>query len=895
MRTLESKKASRPKSLKRNRRSLKKNPQTLEIPVLRNKIATESTSQDDSSLQVVDGSISDAERRKKDVAASFVTKNKVSDTNVVSRSQRGRVQKCEYHSTSSTDQHPIGSSSTVHEKSIFKERTDDTAQPIALAKQGKDGISNSDNEDAYSLQQELGKEEIHQTQDSEEKIKGRDDQNTAVYNDHGHNDAVSVSRTTAILPLQSTVSSDDDVPLASLIALKRQKRKNSARDSSIKKKPARTPQMKEFPYYERAIRRLEFQHPELATLWDRLDAETTVELECAEQPKSLKLQLMPFQLQGLNWLKRQESSSYRGGILADEMGMGKTIQTIALLLSEPRGKPTLIVAPVVALLQWKSEIELHSDHSLQVYTYHGASRTANAKELCECDVVLTSYNMVETVYRKEHKGFRSKSGVVKEKSVLHSINFYRIVLDEAHKIKSHSNTTTAIYELQSDRKLCLTGTPLQNRIGEIFSLLKFLKADPFVYCFCACCSCKTLTNPRTLMCNSCKHSCKQHSCFFNVALLKPINDFGNDWRGQAAFAKVHILLRRIMLRRTKLENADDIGLPPRVVRVRRDLFSKEEEDLYHSLFIESKRKFDTYVEEGVVLNNYINIFQLITRMRQMADHPDLVLANKNKTIDVKTQDNFVCRICDEVAQDAIRSKCKHIFCRLCVSEFVSTAAADNAQCPSCFLPLDIDLDAPALEEIGKEEASKYKTSILNRIDMNNWRSSTKIEALVEELYMLRRKDRTTKSIVFSQFAAMLDLVSWRLRKAGFNCVRLEGGMTPKARDATIKAFCSDVNITVFLVSLKAGGIALNLTEASQVFMLDPWWNASTQLQAMDRIHRIGQCRPIRITTLCIENSIESKIIQLQEKKEKLVKATLDCNTTAFNQMTAEDIRFLFTS
>jgi DNA repair protein RAD16 len=147
------------------------------------------------------------------------------------------------------------------------------------------------------------------------------------------------------------------------------------------------------------------------------------------------------------------------------------------------------------------------------------------------------------------------------------------------------------------------------------------------------------------------------------------------------------------------------------------------------------------VAQDVVLNNYANIFQLITRMRQMADHPDLVLKKHQK----EGEGTFVCRICDDEAQDAIRSKCHHVFCRMCVSEYIDGAIDEHPVCPVCSVILNIDLSAPALDVID-EDAFK-RGSIINRIDMSTWRSSTKIEALVEELWKLRSRDCTIK--VFS--------------------------------------------------------------------------------------------------------------------------------------------------
>jgi len=144
---------------------------------------------------------------------------------------------------------------------------------------------------------------------------------------------------------------------------------------------------------------------------------------------------------------------------------------------------------------------------------------------------------------------------------------------------------------------------------------------------------------------------------------------------------------------------------------------------------------------------------------------------------------------------------------------------------NCFPSTDISLQPLAIDweqpDIEQDEEQVKKSSIINRIKMENWTSSTKIEMLVYELYKLRSKKQTLKSIVFSQFTSMLQLIEWRLRRAGFNTVMLDGSMTPIQRQRSIDYFMSNPEVGVFLVSLKAGGVALNLTEASRVFIVDP--------------------------------------------------------------------------
>ncbi|KAG8796960.1 DNA repair protein rad16 [Serendipita sp. 411] len=646
-------------------------------------------------------------------------------------------------------------------------------------------------------------------------------------------------------------------------------------------------------YAEKATISLYLYHPELRTCWGDLEKREIIQPERGVQPPELKAKLLPFQLESLTWMRKQENGVWGGGMLADEMGMGKTIQTLALLVSDRR-RPNLVVAPTVAIMQWRNEIEQHTT-GFNVNLFHGASRTKDPETLKKCDVVLTTYSVLESVYRKQMYGFKRKGQLVKERSILHDITWARVILDEAHNIKERSTSTAkAAFELEAKYRWCLSGTPLQNRVGELYSLVRFLGGDPFSYYFCKKCDCKSLTwkftDKRT--CDKCQHP-PSVVCLWNNEILGPIQKHGFAGPGQDAFRKLRILLERAMLRRTKLERADDLGLPPRTVIVRRDYFSPEEKELYLSLFSDAKRTFSTYVDSGTVLNNYSNIFTLITRMRQMACHPDLVLkSKKNMEFAADVVETAVCRLCNEIAEDAIESKCHHIFDRECIRQYVEASIGIKPECPVCHLPLSIDLEAEAIE-ISGESVNKARQGILGRLDLDEWRSSSKIEALVEELSSLRNQDRTVKSLVFSQFVNFLDLIAFRLKRAGFNICRLEGTMTPQARDLTIKHFMNNVDVTVFLVSLKAGGVALNLTEASRVYLMDSWWNPAVEFQAMDRIHRLGQHRPVQAIKLVIEDSIESRIVQLQEKKSAMVEATLSTDDSAMGRLTPEDLSFLF--
>ena len=697
----------------------------------------------------------------------------------------------------------------------------------------------------------------------------------------------------------NTVTSDaeDDLPLAQRGVNDRTKRPRKQPKRQKKKQPK-----VKVPYFTRITNRLYENHPELKDVFPKLAMNERISTERAEHPVGMAVKLLPFQLEGLNWLQKQEDGEYSGGVLADEMGMGKTIQMIALFMNDMSKRPNLVVGPTVSLIQWKNEIEMHTGGRLKVLLFHGANRLSSPEEVNKYDVILTSYAVLESCYRKQNYGFKRQNQLKREKSPLHNTQFYRVILDEAHNIKDRtSGTARAANQLKTYKRWCMTGTPLQNRIGEMYSLIRFMKLDPFFKYFCTKCECSSeewlFSDWRH--CDICGHAPMVHTNFFNHFMLKNIQKYGIEGDGLLSFQNIRLMLDNIMLRRTKMERADDLGLPPRVVEIRSDRFNEEEKDLYTSLYSDSKRRFNDYVAQGVVLNNYANIFTLITRMRQLADHPDIVLkkVGSNQIYD-NVDGAIICQLCDDEGEDAIESKCHHHFCRMCIQEYIESYDGDEnkLECPVCHIALSIDLQQPAIEV---DEELVAKSSIVNRIKQGShggdWKSSTKIEALVEELYKLRSDRHTIKSIVFSQFTSMLDLVYWRLRRAGFETVKLQGSMSPQQRDNTIRFFSENVNVEVFLVSLKAGGVALNLTEASQVFILDPWWNPSVEWQSMDRVHRIGQKRPIRITRFCVEDSIELKIIELQEKKATMIKATINNDEAAANRLTPDDLQFLFTN
>ncbi|PWA62436.1 helicase protein with RING/U-box domain-containing protein [Artemisia annua] len=742
-----------------------------------------------------------------------------------------------------------------------------------------------------------------------------------------------------------------------------------------------------------------------------LDNMNEIVTETVEQPPDLIMPLLRYQKEWLAWGLKQEESPSRGGILADEMGMGKTVQAIALVLAKralchelgepvemstgsstglPCVKATLVMCPLIAVMQWVNEIDKFTTKgSNKVLVYHGPGR-AKHKDFSQYDFVITTYSTAESEYRKNimppkercewcgkmyhakkmkvHLQYFCGPGAVKTmkqskqnkkkgkldlklslakedasdeeedlkkaskkntkrqrkkgksetggpsktpsgsgskssmSSRLHSVKWTRIILDEAHYIKDRRcNTTRAVFSLESSYKWALSGTPLQNRVGELYSLVRFLQITPYSYYFCKDCDCKVLDYSPNSSCPGCPHKSVRHFCWWNKNVANPIANSGHSDEGRRAMILLKDkVLKSILLRRTKKGRAADLALPPRIISLRRDYLDITEQDYYESLYSESQAQFNTYVEAGTVMNNYAHIFDLLTRLRQAVDHPYLVVYSKSavarrlESNEPKSTDEQFCGICHDVAEDSVVTSCEHLFCKSCLIDF--SASYGEPACPTCSKPLTVDFSANKEEDNPKPKKSVkgYKAdSIINRIRLENFQTSTKIDALKEEIRSMVERDGSAKGIVFSQYTSFLDLINYSLQKSGVKCVALDGSMSMSAREAAISRFTNDSECRVFLMSLKAGGVALNLTVASHVFLMDPWWNPAVEQQAQDRIHRIGQYKPIRVVRFVIENTVEERILNLQEKKKLVFEGTVGGSNEALGKLTEADMRFLF--
>lgn len=460
----------------------------------------------------------------------------------------------------------------------------------------------------------------------------------------------------------------------------------------------------------------------------------------------------------------------------------------------------------------------------------------------------------------------------------------------------------------------------------------------FYYCRAKDCDCKSM-HYRMVggICEGCNHGSIQHYSHFNKYVLNPIQRDGYTGDGRRAmFTLKNEVLDKALLRRTKETKAADLELPPRLVEIRPVQLHPVEEDFYAALYTQTAADFNDYVESGTLLNNYAHIFDLLVRMRQSVDHPYLVIHSKKgvgSAMSSQSEGTLIangsvdCDLCHEPPTDRVVSSCcGAAYCKSCVLEFMTTSNSlvngdAGLTCPSCRAAFSIDLEvradieddsalqvAPAAKSSSGDSAGMPSLkelqhvatgSILRRINLSEFATSSKIEALTRELVMMRQKSPGSKAIVFSQFVNMLDLIRWRLHSdpyledIGLKARALHGGMNVKARDAVLKEFREDNNVRVLLMSLKAGGVALNLTCANYIFLMDPWWNPSAEMQAIDRTHRLGQYRTIHAVRFIAENTVEERILQLQEKKRLVFDGTVGRDAGSLKMLTVDDMKSLF--
>uniref|UniRef100_A0A8C1SM49 Helicase-like transcription factor n=1 Tax=Cyprinus carpio TaxID=7962 RepID=A0A8C1SM49_CYPCA len=662
-------------------------------------------------------------------------------------------------------------------------------------------------------------------------------------------------------------------------------------------------------------------------LFDDLMEDKTREMEPAE---AVCTALLPHQKQALSWMTSRENSNdlppfweekhglyfnvltnfavkerpekVLGGILADDMGLGKTLTTIALIVSNfHNGKPlpleqsegssstckmkstskgkklkslkkiflkhfikkknsnTHCSRSYFISIQDQFEQHIRADVTLKVYLYYGAERKRSVKLLSEQDVVLTTYNVLSSDFGN------------KANSPLHKVNWLRVVLDEGHVVRNpNALQSKAVLELQSERRWILSGTPIQNSLKDLYMLMSFLKLKPF--------------------------DVKE---WWSRIIQRPVT-MGD----RVGLKNLQVLVKGITLRRTKNSKVAGrmlVQLPERRVFVQHVTLSEEEREEYEQVRKEGRKIVGRYFEEGTIMTNYADVLAILVRLRQyilcfnhysssssisydpgtpneLREH----LINKI-TLVLNSGSDEECAICLDSLRQPVITYCAHVYCRPCICEVIRSEK--QARCPLCRAQIKT---RELVEYPGEEMQAGAATG-------ENWRSSSKVDALMSNLLKLRQEDPTVKSLVVSQFTRFMDLIEVPLREYGFSFTRLDGTMAQKTRAKAIQDFqdSSPGNPTIMLLSLKAGGVGINLTAASHVFMMDPAWNPAAEDQCVDRCHRLGQSRDVVITKFIVKDSVEENMVKIQKKKQELVEKAFGVKKPMdLKQARMEEIRAL---
>ncbi|CAG13358.1 unnamed protein product [Tetraodon nigroviridis] len=455
-------------------------------------------------------------------------------------------------------------------------------------------------------------------------------------------------------------------------------------------------------------------------------------------------------------------------------------------------RATLIISPLSVLSNWMDQFEQHvrSDVNMNVYLYYGSERNRNKKFLSSQDVVITTYNVLSAEFGN--------------KSPLHEINWLRVVLDEGHVIRNpNAQMSKAVLQLTAQRRWILSGTPIQNSVKDLWMLLAFLRLKPF-----------------------------DVKDWWNRVIQRPVTH-GDP----AGLQNLQMLIKCTTLRRTKSSKVNGrplVSLPDKTVCVEQVELSQTEREEYELARTEGRNTIRRYVAEGNILRSYADVLVILMKLRQLCCHPDLLLLNsfqnslsgmsatpaemRERLIEklrvvLSSGSDEECSVCLDSVRLPVITRCAHIYCRPCITQVISTQQ-EKASCPLC----RGEIKTNELVEVPPEEMQE-DTSIASE----NWRMSSKVQALMGNLLRLRCEDGRIKCLVISQFTRFLTILETPLREHGFSFVRLDGSSNQKKRTEVIREFQNAAadSPTIMLLSLKAGGVGLNLTAASHVFLMDP--------------------------------------------------------------------------
>eukprot|EP00980_Cylindrotheca_fusiformis_P010788 scaffold2442_cov146-Cylindrotheca_fusiformis.AAC.3 len=575
--------------------------------------------------------------------------------------------------------------------------------------------------------------------------------------------------------------------------------------------------------------------------------------EPEETCEELSIELLPFQKQTLRWaldretvpggiqsffwakvpgvelyfnpilgrFRKQKPRQIRGGIIAEEMGLGKTVISLALILKHPapqlpisgssiaslsetvpasneetskwdrdlygrtstsnpkRGsilsRGTLVICPVSLVGQWIEEAKSKLDDPGLLYSYYGPKRNRDARILARNAIVVTTYQVLvsdDTHHRGKSNDPSSYCPPVEQ------VRWWRIICDEGHALRQASTKQAkSILKLAADHKWLVTGTPANTSVLDLQNQLKFIGIEHVDDVF------ETFST-----------DCHPTSTMYR-------NRYHN---------KMMFLLRSVIMRHTQKQlyrgtKTTLMSLPSKTERTIEVTLPTVERQEYDALETAAKTFYLDFKgsHSRKLSSHYMKLFQNLTPMRVACSGG-------------------------------------------CIPLDDGGGAADECE----------DMDEDRLVVARKKDAVKY----------SDFAFRAKFRVLIKELKKAREKDPTSKSLVFSLYSSTLEWLKNELPKHGFQYRMISGSMSMKQRAKSLRDFQSDPPTTIFLLSMRAGNCGINLTQANRVFLMEPGFNPALEQQAIGRVHRLGQKRKVRITRLLVKDSVETRIRKFLEKK-----------------------------
>jgi len=468
-------------------------------------------------------------------------------------------------------------------------------------------------------------------------------------------------------------------------------------------------------------------------------------------PEGVNAQLRPYQLRGYEWLYKNSKIGF-GSILADDMGLGKTLQTLAMLLKYKEDKllnkeKAIIIMPTTLLTNWRKEIEKFTP-SLTYHIYHGSKR--DIAEFSEQDVLLTSYGIVRS-----------------DADVLNKRKWHVVIIDEAQNIKNHNtDQTKAVKSIHSNIKIALSGTPVENRLSEYWSIFDFS----------------------------------------NKGYLGGIKHFNDEYAKPIAIEKSHKQLEvfkkitsPFIMRRMKTDKSIISDLPDKIQNNQYTSLTKQQAALYESTVNNAMRS----IEESDGIQRKGMVLKMLTALKQIGNHP---------------------------------------------YQYLKTGP-----------------DSPEL--------------------------SGKISMLFELLTAII--DNNEKTLIFTQYKEMGDLLQSLIREEfKTEPLFLHGSLSRKQRETLIDDFQNKAYRKIFILSLKAGGTGLNLTQAQNVIHFDLWWNPAVETQATDRAYRIGQKSNVMVYRLINKGTMEERIDDMLKDKKELADLTVSSGEKWLGELNNKELKEL---